>query len=278
MDHPQIETEQVVERYARGQLTVEEQARFEQHYLGCAACLARVEAAERGLLTAGPVAAAAAPPEGFRWSALVALWGLAGLAVIGVGWAALDLRRQQQELTQGQISFSVATPGRASPADNHAGELQQELETLRQQLTADEHDLKVRAAEARGQRDALDAQLAAARQPQSPTLVALGPPAIAAGVPQRIAAPETAWVVLTVELPGLARPGPHFPAYRMIVERAGGDALWQSPDLVPLPQGALALSLPPRFLRPGDYQLILHGLPAAGAPVVVGRYALRLVP
>ncbi len=47
MKHPEIEQHDVVERYVAGKLTSDEEARFEEHYLDCPACIGAVEDAER---------------------------------------------------------------------------------------------------------------------------------------------------------------------------------------------------------------------------------------
>ncbi|HKI03732.1 MAG TPA: zf-HC2 domain-containing protein, partial [Thermoanaerobaculia bacterium] len=51
MDHQTIDSgndlDNIAERYVTGRLPSEEAARFEEHYLDCPSCCARVEAAER---------------------------------------------------------------------------------------------------------------------------------------------------------------------------------------------------------------------------------------
>ncbi|MEO1085859.1 MAG: zf-HC2 domain-containing protein, partial [Acidobacteriota bacterium] len=71
MDHPQIDTEHVIDRYLAGRLPPEEEARFEEHLFACTECLEQVEAGEalrRGLQTAAAedgvrAAAPVGPPE-----------------------------------------------------------------------------------------------------------------------------------------------------------------------------------------------------------------------
>jgi Putative zinc-finger len=46
MNHRDVEEHQTVDRYLMGRLDAEEAARFEEHYLGCAECLDRLELAE----------------------------------------------------------------------------------------------------------------------------------------------------------------------------------------------------------------------------------------
>lgn len=58
MDHPEAERDDYPERYVLGQLSAAERERFEAHYLGCQACLDRLEEAEA--MAAGAREAAAA--------------------------------------------------------------------------------------------------------------------------------------------------------------------------------------------------------------------------
>jgi hypothetical protein len=47
MDHPFIDDHQVIERFVLGRLSDSELSAFEQHFLGCPACLDQLEAVER---------------------------------------------------------------------------------------------------------------------------------------------------------------------------------------------------------------------------------------
>ncbi|MCG8458318.1 MAG: hypothetical protein MI919_18735, partial [Holophagales bacterium] len=47
MNHSQIESENVVERYLIGRLSAEQRARFEEHYLDCRQCLDQLELGRR---------------------------------------------------------------------------------------------------------------------------------------------------------------------------------------------------------------------------------------
>lgn len=46
MDHPNIEDQNVVDRYLAGELSADDEARFEEHLFACADCLEQVEAGE----------------------------------------------------------------------------------------------------------------------------------------------------------------------------------------------------------------------------------------
>ncbi|HSS49155.1 MAG TPA: zf-HC2 domain-containing protein, partial [Thermoanaerobaculia bacterium] len=89
MDHSTIDAGNVAERYVTGRLSPEDAASFEEHYLDCPSCIARVEAAERlqrGLRRLAEEAAVRAPGPPLRsprWSRSPRL-ALAAAAVLAV--------------------------------------------------------------------------------------------------------------------------------------------------------------------------------------------------
>src|SRR3954447_12283583 len=98
IDHPAIDADNTTERYVTGRLPPEEAARFEEHYLDCPSCCARVEAAERlqrGLRRLAEAAAVLAP--GDPRSSSVPRLALAAAALLAVGLlpAWLELREVQ---------------------------------------------------------------------------------------------------------------------------------------------------------------------------------------
>ena len=99
MDHRAIDAEDIAERYVAGRLPPEEAARFEEHYLDCPSCIARVETAERlkrGLRRLAEEAAVRAPGDS-RWSRSPRL-ALAAAALLAVALlpAWLELREVQR--------------------------------------------------------------------------------------------------------------------------------------------------------------------------------------
>lgn len=71
MKHPEIDDQAVVDHYVAGKLSATEAAQFEEHYLGCPACIRAIEDAERLQRGLGVVAA---EDLATRQSLLAAAW------------------------------------------------------------------------------------------------------------------------------------------------------------------------------------------------------------
>jgi hypothetical protein len=255
MDHTTIDTENVPERYVTGRLSPEEAGLFEEHYLDCPACCARVEAAERlqsGLRRLAEDATVRAPAAS-RWSRSPRL-ALAAAALLAVALAPawLELR----EVRSLRSDLAQAKTERAS-TDRLEGELQKTRQDL--------------AAEAQ-RREALAREIAAGRQPQTDlTVLPLTP--VRGGAPVRtLTLPrEPGWIALWVE-PGDA----DYPAYRATLADEHGATVFQSSGLKLNDLGALLIAVHSTSLFPGAYRLEVEGLPGSGAPVSVGRFPLRV--
>jgi hypothetical protein len=255
MDHQRIDAGNIAEHYVTGRLPPEEAARFEEHYLDCPSCCARVEAAERlqrGLRRLAEEAAIRAPGNS-RLSRSPRL-ALAAAALLAVGllppWLELrEVQRLRSDLAQTKRE-TVAT-------DRLNGELQQ----TRRDLAAETE-----------KREALAREMAADRQPQTDlpilplTPVRGGAPVRSLNLPAR-----PGWVALWVE-PG----DTDYPAYRATLRSAKGAVVFQAPHLTLNDLGALLVTVHSTSLARGAYQLDLDGLPGTGAPVPVGRFPLRM--
>jgi hypothetical protein len=249
MDHQSIDAASLAERYVTGRLAPEEAAAFEEHYLDCPSCCARVEAAERlqrGLRRLAEEAAVRAPGP-LRWSRSPRL-ALAAAALLAVALVPAWMeRREVASLRSGLAS-----------TDRLNGELRQTRRDL--------------AAEVE-KREALSRELAAGRQPQANLpVVPLTPVRGGEGPARTLKLPEKpGWVALWVE-PGDAG----FPAYRATLSSAQGAVVLQASSLTLNDLGALLVTVHSTSLSPGSYRLEIEGLPRSGAPVSVGRFLLRV--
>ncbi len=249
MDHSTIDAGSVAERYVTGRLAPEEAAAFEEHYLDCPSCCARVEAADRlqrGLRRLAEEAAVR-PAGSLRWSRSPRL-ALAAAALLAVALVPAWMERREIESLRSGLSS----------VDRLNGDLQQARRDL--------------AAET-ARREALGREMAADRQPQtSLPVVPLTPVRGGEGPVRTLKLPaKPGWVGLWVE-PGDA----DFPAYRATLRKNEGAVVFQASPLALNDLGALLLTVHSASLSPGSYRLDLDGLPASGAPVPAGRFALRV--
>lgn len=250
MDHQSIDTGNVAERYVTGRLAPEEAATFEEHYLDCPACCARVEAAERlqrGLRRLAEEAAVGAPRA--RWSRSPRL-ALAAAALLAVALVPAWMERREIASLRSDLA---RTKVEQDSADRLNGELQQTRRDL----------------------EALNREMAAGRQPQtSIPVVPLTPVRGGEGPVRTLKLPEKpGWVAFWVE-PGDA----DFPTYRATLRKNEGAVVLQASGLRLNDLGALLVTIHSASLAPGAYRLDLDGLPANGAPVPAGRFPLRIEP
>jgi hypothetical protein len=238
MDHQIIEAENVAERYVAGKLSEEEIAGFEEHYLDCPACIARVEDAQRFHRGLRQVAA-----EEAAQSVIARRLGVLGVL------AALVRSRQ------GALGLTLALALVTLPAALglwQTGRLRHELAAAQEALQA-------------------------ARRPQGNAVIVSLSPYRASGLETGPVHPiplpvEPGWIVLSLEPGGAA-----YPAYRATLLAAGDRAVWQGRALHLDELGTLNLSLHSTFLVPGDYLLRLEGLPTSGVAVPVARFPLRVI-
>jgi hypothetical protein len=258
MDHQSIDAGNIAEHYVTGRLPPEEAARFEEHYLDCPSCCARVEAAEslqRGLRRLAEEAAVRAPGDSRSSRSPRLALAAAALLAVGLLPAWLELREVRS------LRSDLAQTKRETGAADRLAAIQGELQQTRRDL----------AGEA-AKREALAREMAADRQPQTDLpILPLTP--VRGGAPVRsLKLPaKPGWVALWVE-PG----DTDYPFYRATLRTAGGAVVFQAPRLALNDLGALLVIVHSTSLAPGAYQLDLDGLPGTGAPVPVGRFPLRI--
>lgn len=220
LDHEALA--ECVEWYVAGKLSAEEEARFEEHYLGCADCRRAVEDAERlhrGLATL-------AGEQVLRQE--IARRTLLATMVHGLG-------------RRGGVFLATALLVAILPGVllwQQAGRLDSQLDATRRELTTVRRDLEEE------------------RQPRINTpILALAPTRAGEQPLQRISlAAEPEWIVLAVELGDDAEE-----AYRASLTAADGTVVWESTGLVPSYRGTLTVSLHSSVLAPDDYRLSVVG-------------------
>lgn len=233
MDHPQIDDEQVIERYLLGELDALEAERFEDHFLICSRCLDQLETDER-LSDAIRALAPESRPRTSAWARPL----LAAAAVLLLLLPAL---------------FFFARRG--AQLERQLGEARRETAELRAGLATEQTASRDRLSALETRSSELSAELARATLPRvSSLLLRLSPQRSAPGeetpAHRLRLGPEPAWVVLLVELG--ADPGERC---RAVLTGIGGERLWSADDLAADSYGALAVSLYAPTLAAGEHRL-----------------------
>ena len=227
MMHPQIDDEEIIERYARNQLGPEEKQAFEEHFFTCDECFEKVSATERfvaGIRDAaqrGLLAEQARGEAGTGWQ-LSSWWVPAFAATVFVlalaaGWQYfVQIPRMRGQLSQTAAELSAEQRARA---------------TLEQQLQQG----------IRAEVNVPLVMLQATRDVQAAPTEAILP----AGAAQLVL-----WIDVA---PGRYR------SYRLEIYDAAGKSFEILQQLSPNSYGALAASLPAQRLQPGELQIKLFG-------------------
>jgi hypothetical protein len=265
----------LVDAYVRDELSPADRERFRSSYLSSAKRRQKMEFAEAllGLEKRAPSRAqqtrnVAEPGTGFqagfgskrmfplaRWAPL---WGFAGAALAMLVVAGF-LLRQNFELRE-QV--------------NQAHEHQKAIDQLTEQLQQQMNDLRRTDAESVN-------DLGKEKAPQGKQLktiaLLLPPPTRGVGPIATISLPPGTDVAVLL----LALESDDFPLYRVsLKDSAGNRVLWHSSDLAAASLGhtkAVSTSFPAGLLKQQTYIAELTGIPAHGAPEVLGSYPFRAV-
>lgn len=239
-DHTLRDRDLVVEHYLSRQLSEEEAAAFEEHYLECPDCLDQLETARalrRGLATVVAEDAARPAPRSRSWLLAAALF-LA--ALVPAGWWGHTSLRLERDL-------AVAT---ATHADRVAG-LERDLENRASEV--------LRVTE---ERAALLGELAREREPQT-NAPYLPLSALRSGPPSaptvRVTRPTGAGRIVVGLAVGPDELGPFVAALR-----SGERELWRGRGLHPDTLGEVRISFHAEMLPPGDYVVELEGAGRVG--------------
>lgn len=241
MMHSRIKQEEIVERYARKQLTPEEQQAFEEHFFGCEECFQKLhemerflagmrDAGERGLLKEKAQPAAAGRS---RWL-LPALAAATCAALFGAASGWMYLHKIPQ--------------------------LRGELEQTTKQLNMEKQE-----------REALEQKAAAFETAEANVPLVMLQTSRAGEGPATVALPKEArHLVLWIEI------GPsRYREFQLQVFSQQGQLVTSLEHLRPGPYGALAASVPTEQLPKGECRIKLTGQdPAPAAPA--GEYLLRI--
>jgi hypothetical protein len=278
MDHRYVEEHNVADQYVLGQLSAEQEARFEAHFITCQECLDQLELTEhfrRDLKLVMPEAVGRSPmyaqpaARGWRWR-LAPRWP-AALAVAAVVLAAAlpsmfflrEIQRQRAEVEQARLT--------ARTLEQRLRETEQKAARSQQRLRTEiEREQRARAEAAN--------ELARLTRPQvnTPlfTLSALRGDEPPSAPPDQILLSSAAgWIVFSLEL----APEPAYQTYRVTMRTRDGQAVWTQSHLKLSRQADLTIAFHSSFFREGDYRITVEGRASEGRFVPAARYAFRVI-
>ncbi len=298
-----IAEEELIDAYARGEMSVEERQRFEELFMASPRWRERVQFA-RSLSAAVSGAQPAVtsqeaghapqesddvpltPPPSFfaalhaRGATLsFALAAIALAAVVGLAWLLVERARMREELRQLRAERTTLSNSVQEMQARVAAE-QTRNEELRAQLEGKQATLPQKTDPqedfASQQNDKLPDKNSGQTQPPSVLSFVLTPGLVRGGGATTLSVPHGASsIVLRLNTEASS----DYATYRAGIETAGGRKVW-SADLA-RPQsvaGTLTLpALPAKNLPPGDYILLLNGKRPDGGFEDIADYSFRVV-
>lgn len=269
MDHQYVLDNGLIDLYRRGVLPPEEEARFEEHFAGCAECLEQLEAARGFQLGLKALAAEDAARTVVRagllaWLARRGRLALALAALLIAALPTLWLLRESRDLAR------------------QASALQEQGEAERRRITDLERRLVETERENAQVRRELEARIAQAKPPEKPrddgplvntpvfllTLVRSG-----GGEPATIDLKKIDRVLTLAVDPGADAASS---TYRVTITDAAGRRVFREGGLKPNALETVMITFPARFFSPGVYRLALEGLRPDGTAAEIGNYSFRV--
>ncbi|HKX30457.1 MAG TPA: zf-HC2 domain-containing protein [Blastocatellia bacterium] len=311
MEHWYIEEHNIADLYLSGKLPADERALFEQHLIGCAKCLSRLEVTKglrvglRVIMAEDPQRLRRGEPEWQedqddeqqperplerRWNVRVSGW------------------RERWNRIHPAVAFSAAVLLMALPvsslilkvrgvqhrlarAEENASAWRRRSEERAQTIRDLADEVKVREGRASAAQDQLIAQLDRERENRLPagkagpadhlqaaipvfalSAVRIGSPDLSRPVNRVTPSPSSKWIVLWLQLEF----DTDLRSYRASLTTADGRNLWRDGDLKPNSTGMLALGFNSSLFKAGTYHLTLEGLTEQGVYVSSARYSFRV--
>lgn len=260
--HDHIEEHGLIDLYHRGRLPPEDEARFEEHFVGCAECQQRLEMArgfQRGLKTM--VAEEVARAGLLSWLArrkglaLAALLLAAGLPVLGY-------------LAASREPADAGWQQRYESAQRSAADLRGKLEES-ERLRREE-----RVAQVESTPKAEEPRPVSTPTPLINTPVFLLTAVRGEGEAAVIDPAEKGYFSLAVD----AGDDPRFESYRVTITNSQGTRVFREAGLKPNALEALLLTFPAGYFPPGEHRLAVEGVTPGGTASELGGYAFRVVP
>lgn len=253
MDHSYIEEHGLIDLYHRGQLPPEEEAGFEEHFVGCPECQERLEMArgfQRGLRTVVAEDVAKTTVLAWllrrRWIAVAALMLAAVLPVLGYLAASRDDSPIQE----------AAWRRRFEKERQSAADLRQRLEESERLRLAEKEETPA--------------------APYTPSPLINTPVFLLSAVrgdsEAAVIKVKDGYFSLAVD----AGDDPRFESFRVTITDSRGKQVFREAGLKPNALEAVLLTFPSGFFKPGEYRLAVEGVRADGSASELGGYSFRI--
>lgn len=271
MDHIYIESNGLVERYHQGLLPPDEEARFEEHFVECPACMEQLELA-----------------RGFQKGLKAMVAEDAARAVVSAGLFAWLARRGR--LAQWGVALAALAVAAALPAlwllAGGQGERQEwraRLDAQRRSNQELEHRLDESESRRSAERRELEAKIAQVKPPEAPRglagLLVNTPVFLLSALRSDDGKPATIDLARAGDALALAvdvGADLRFATYRATITKAGGGTVFRQSGLKPNALEALMITFPASFFAPGDYRLRVEGVKPDGSASEIGGYPFRV--
>jgi len=263
MDHTYIEEHGLIDLYHRGQLPPEQEAEFEEHFVGCAECQERLEMArgfQRGLKTtvAEDVVRTSllAWAVKRRWLTVLALLLVAVLPALGFLAGSRDARQsieaRWRRLYEGE-------------RQNATG-LRQRLEESERRRNEERRDLEDRLAQ-------VEAPAAATPLVNTPVFLLTAVRGDTEPAPT-VDLSASRYFSLAVD----AGDDPRIRSYRVTITDSRGARVFREAGLKANPLEAVLVTFPADYFKAGEYRLKVDGVRPDGTVSDLGTHSFRVVP
>ena len=288
MDHKQIEQSDLIDRYVMGQLSVDEQEQFEEHFVDCAVCVDRLtttkdliqglrhvashQAAERGAYLPAPIPWYSRYRLAPKWLALASGF----LVLIALSAAVIMFDRVRISSTEADQARSESAEWqrryqKERESAELAGKKHQETEDeLGGRLAKLQKELDNNRKPTPGELPPGSGGRAISPQANVPIIVlnstrGIDPRSVANAV--RLPRSPTSFVI-SLALEGETK----HRDYRLILLDDRGEVIWQGGGFRRNASNSLTVGLNSSLFRPGYYSLRVEGVGAGTARSIIGEY------
>jgi Putative zinc-finger len=293
MDHEQIDRSGLIDLYLMGKLPAEESAGFEEHFLDCPQCVARLQTTKNFLQDLRLVAAhqAAQPnnhrperaPRHFlqllsRKPLAIAFACLLLAAVAGAVFVINHIRLLRAEADQAK-RLSEQWERRYEAEHQSAIATDRKYQETELQQTERLRALEAKVNDEEAQRAKMAVELNRRTQTEGElsifalTAVRGGDLNSSETVNKITLSPSPALFAFSIRLEGEVQ----FDNYRITIFDANNRLVRRLVGLRPDRHGSLSMWFKSDFLRPGHYSLIVEGIKKKGGREEVGNYPLRVI-